>query len=666
MTSAKTMSSITVGETTINPENILIEYSIVDGKLTYELIYPITKTKEIVGSHASGKDKQSSMGKVFADFRYINDTKTQREVNLEFLKIKYDDLLEDLVDIYNFFQKKKSGLSVKYPKESKDLLFEKRDAVGIELGKLFADLRYRKNEQAKFDIISEVLTLTEKDQKHSTVSRKKESSFEFISSHIHREAMKKNLIYNYYFNQKIPLEGDYIFKNDYEIIDRMVENEEDVFLVYLVFANLEKLKEKDLGLLNRLARYIEYSPKHIGEYAYQHSREIKEAVDYTWIQGIDIMALVRHEALKMAKKEKVHIYVRDKKEIWEYLEKMKENKPKVYEKLLKEHVIAYDPHIDTIASFLETMKEYNKYIGREIGDYSKRYAIYPYLKSVKPKDIWSSLSEMLIPDDSKRKMVINQLVDYYEKKYEVDQVEAMEYLKEDLEKLRPDETSRHDKELMRKYPEHFKIFTGKLNKDLAYLGSQIESMTKFKPGAIGFKKTKKEFEDKLPKKMSPKNKTPPKRKTSPIRKTPKKCPEGKVLNPEGNRCINEGGPAHLRHLERGAYDEVTTAKYSHLLEKKTPKKRGRPKGSGKKTTTKVSPRKTSRSRSPMKSPKKASPKKCPEGKVSNPQGTRCINEGGVAHIRYLKEGKYDEVAIEKYYHLLIKKKPGRPKGSGNK
>lgn len=644
-----------VGETNINPENILIEYVISNGVLTYDLIDLITRTKEIVGSHASGKDKQRNMVNVFDDFRYNNDTETKREVDAEFLRIKYDDLLKDLVDIYNFSKKKKSRLSVKYSKELKNYSLRISHIVGIELGELFADLRYRRNEQAKFDIISKVLSLTWKDRKNSTVSRKKQSAYEFISTLISHEAMKKNLIYNYYFNQKIPLEGDYIFRGDYEIIDRMVEREEDVFLVYLVFANLEKLKEKDLGLLNRLARYLEYSPSRIVDGARKLLNDIQKATNYTYIQEIDVMALVRREAKKMAQKDKVDTY--GESDINKYLKKMKKSKPKIYEKLLKEYVITYDPHRDTIASFFEKMKESYAYIKREDSHYGPRYTTYPYLEKMKIEDDWFLPPKMLVPDDSKRKMVINQIVDYYEKKYEIDREEALEYLKEDLEKHKPDKTSRHVLYQMEKYPKLYQTFIEKLNKDITYLDSQIRSMAMFKPGAIGYIRTGKEFGKRQKgEKVSPRKASP--RKASPRKASPKKCPKGKVLNPEGTRCINEGGVAHLHHLEEDHYNEATTKKYSYLLIKKTPKKRERPKSS-----TKTSPK---RKTSPKLSPKRKTHKKCPQGKVLNPQGSRCINLGGAAHIKHLKEGKYNEVTTTKYAHLLIKKKTGRPKGSGKK
>ncbi len=489
--------------TTINTENLLINYSIKDGRLTYELLDVIDRTKEIVESRASGKDKQLGVAKVFADFRYNNDSEIKKKVDSLFLKIPYGDLLKDLTDIYNFDPNKKSRLSDKHRKklEQEYRLRRKSVVIGIELGELFADLRYQKNEQAKFEIINKILSLTESPTESPVKPSDKteQSAFVFISSAIRSEAQDANLLFNYYFNQKIPLVGDYIFKNDYEIINKMIEREEDVFLIYLVFANLEKLKEKDLGLLNRLTRYLTNSPKKSTEQAGYHLNDIKKATDHSVIREIDVMTFVRNEAIKMGRKEKVAMYVGSKSNTDEYLEKLKKNKPKVYEKLLKEYVIDYDPTKDTIATFLEKMKKSNIFLRNEDYNYYPKYTTYPYLKSVKMKktENWYEwIPGMLVPDDRKRKMVINQMVDYYEKKYEIDEVEALEYLKEDFGEHKPDETLRHVQSEIKKYPKHYKTFISKLNKDLAFLDSRIKNMEMFKPGAVGYLKTKQDFEKK--------------------------------------------------------------------------------------------------------------------------------------------------------------------------
>lgn len=166
-----------------------------------------------------------------------------------------------------------------------------------------------------------------------------------------------------------------------------------------------------------------------------------------------------------------------------------------------------------------------------------------------------------------------------------------------------------------------------------------------KNASAPWKKYKKDH--KAPKEFFGESKVEKKTTTKPKKSPPKSCPKGKVFNPEGTRCINEGGTAHLRYLKEGSYDDVITKKYALLLVKKRP---GRPKGSGKKKSPKKSPRKVV----------------CPEGKVLNPKGTGCINEGGVAHLRYLRAGEYNVTTTKKYASLLVKKKSGRPKGSGKK
>jgi hypothetical protein len=108
---------------------------------------------------------------------------------------------------------------------------------------------------------------------------------------------------------------------------------------------------------------------------------------------------------------------------------------------------------------------------------------------------------------------------------------------------------------------------------------------------------------KLPVKPKSPVKSPPKPPVKP--KSPKKCPEGKVLNPKTGRCI--------------------------LIKKKLPVKPNSPKKcpEGKVLNPKTGRCILIKKKPPVKSPPKPpvkpnSPKKCPEGKVLNPKTGRCI------------------------------------------
>ena len=87
-------------------------------------------------------------------------------------------------------------------------------------------------------------------------------------------------------------------------------------------------------------------------------------------------------------------------------------------------------------------------------------------------------------------------------------------------------------------------------------------------------------------------------------KTKKVCPQGKVLNPKTNRCINKKGKLALDLKKKGIIESSVKSTQKSKIMKKNPKK------------LKL-----------VKSIKKTK-KICPEGKILNPKTNRCINKKG--------------------------------------
>jgi SNF2 family DNA or RNA helicase len=92
----------------------------------------------------------------------------------------------------------------------------------------------------------------------------------------------------------------------------------------------------------------------------------------------------------------------------------------------------------------------------------------------------------------------------------------------------------------------------------------------------------------------------------------KKCPDGKVLNPNSGRCVEVGGATHKRLVKEGVLS-----------------------GGGKERSVSRTKEETKvKSKDKV---DKSLTKECPEGKVLNPSTNRCVKEGGAVHKKLLKD-----------------------------
>lgn len=476
----------------------LTTHQVKNGKLDYDLIDLVKHAREINQSKDKPVDKTKEMGYIFDDFRYQNDHYIKEQVDIIFENIPHQDLITALNEAYKLYR---SG--GKY--------LDKSTKVNELLKTIFSDLRFRKNEQTKYDVVKWLLNKTPVNGGYG--------AFNFLSYGFIQMQIEQNILKNYnYFNSRIPLKGEYIFYNDSDIIELAFQNEQNVLLSLIVAANIDELQKQDKPMLNRLTKHfdetLDYKEKYkLWNNLNQYSIIVK-ASDVGFFQAIDRKADIDQKV-----GDELGLWgsdtIEDKIKGFFETEKKRKDYIKRVEGLRKKYDVRYDLKTGDLKAFLKKDAQRSSTYGGE-----KILPRYPYVMYYyyQPKDINIKVLfvhgfVMYFPNEKDRHKLLNQLLDYYVEIYDVEYKEALEMLMDGVERFK-DELSEKitDSSLRNIYvseidpsvptthknkneiKDEAKAEFTKINQetlkhmehDIGYIKQRLEDIEAFKPEGSGF------------------------------------------------------------------------------------------------------------------------------------------------------------------------------------
>ncbi len=473
----------------------LTTYQVKNGKLDYDLVDLVEYAREINQSKDNTVDKTKEMGYIFDDFRYQNDRYIAEQVDTIFENIPHKDLITALNEAYKLYR------SNKYLP----------DKINKLLKTVFSDLRFLNNEQTKYDVVKWLLNKTPENEEYG--------AFDFLTYGFVSMRIESNILKNYnYFNSRIPLKGEYIFQNDSDIIELAFQNEQNVLLSLMVAANIDELQKQDKHMLNRLTKHLDETLDYKKKYELWNKLDqysiIVKASDVGFFQAIDRKADINQKIRK-----KLDIWgsstIEDEIKGFFKTEKGRQDYIKRVEELRKKYDVKYDLKTGNIKAFLEKdaqRKSTNYYAtGKILPRYP--YVIYYYYQ---PKDLNFEVSghgfAMYFPNEKDRRKLLNQLIDYYVKIYDIDYKEALEMLIDDIERFKEGlsekigypsriyvsqiggksvpNSHKKEKEIKDKALAEFNKINQEtlkhITNDLGYIKQRLEDIEAFKPEGSGF------------------------------------------------------------------------------------------------------------------------------------------------------------------------------------
>lgn len=459
--------------------NVYMDYSVTKDGVKYQMVNLPERADQIVSSNISSKSKAEKMIKIFRDFRYQN-TVIREKVDYYFDKISVSDLTNKFVEAQKLFAR--SNL-----KEGRK-----------EILSVFSDFRFRRSGHAKYIIIESILKTPKKEIEIRYGQDKTKTNFDLI----HDSATPLYAKYED-FDRRIPLGGDYVLKDDFEILELAIKHDEVMFLQFLVAANINIIKKKDSGLYNRLVKYIDDNLENSLKLELGVFSIILKASDLgkMEIDGLLLLGGIK-KVLGMVYEDDYDYDAEDK--IQEYVQNPE--KGENYKNLLKELKMSYDPKKDSIAGFFQRIKSY-------VGSGVK---LYPYILTFIDYDYRYKkkfrTSEMLISNDNTRKLLLDQIVDYYVKIMNMDTFSATQHLQEDIEDYFTNKKAFEFKDILNykstwdnvKYSQEdikkTEVFLVKIKKDVEYLKKKAKVLKSIAPGGLEYLKVAKSFKERQKKK----------------------------------------------------------------------------------------------------------------------------------------------------------------------
>lgn len=131
------------------------------------------------------------------------------------------------------------------------------------------------------------------------------------------------------------------------------------------------------------------------------------------------------------------------------------------------------------------------------------------------------------------------------------------------------------------------------------------------------------------------------------------CPEGKILNPPTQRCVNKDGPTGRKLMKAAGIGVVKPLKMSGRTMKKASKQVDSDRTVSRKSVKASPPKKrTQQPKKRTQTVKSIKSKQCPEGKILNPVTRRCVNKDGVTGRKLLKPRRIGKITRKKKLVLV--------------